>query len=336
MADSDQINPVLSGSRWVLEQPTFSEHVQVLDVPVEVGALRRSFRLPNWEFFIPADLSPKQALSLILTGNAINAAYTHRRTGHRYRRGALVGSAAMWEALLNGVKNGRAYLDGPGLVSLTLADMRSIFVGNPQLPNLPSRLAHLHNIGEVLIEKYDGSFMNLLEESQRHLFGRGGLVTRLTTQFDAYSDLYVTKSPLEEKAIEFNKRAQLAAGALVGWIGNRVVPRSMSIPRDEVAKLTVYADYVLPMIQMQRGKVGFSHSLSQAIREREVLCDDDPRVIAFRAATVISCAQDVVEINKFRSAMGETSVIAAEYDAYLWLEFHKQIGPHPIVDTLRF
>jgi hypothetical protein len=331
-----QVNPVLGDAQWVIRQPLYADHVRLTDAPLEEALMRGSFELPNWELFIPSSLRPERAFGLILTGNAINAAYTDHQTGKKFTRGSLVGSEAMWDALFQSVQKERVHLDGPGLAQLTMRDMKSIFGGDYRLPDLPGRLAHLRNLGEVLIEKYKGKFANLMEASRQCLFGLDGLVTRLTTQFEAYSDYYAVTLQSEHRIVEFNKRAQLAAGALVGWTRNKPVPDALKIPRSEVAKLTVYADYVLPMIQLHRGRLRFSSSLVQAITDGAVLREDDPRVIAFRAATIVSCEEDVTVINHFRSQLGADPIMAVEYDAQLWLSLHRKVKPHPIVDTLRF
>ncbi len=226
-------------------------------------------------------------------------------------------------------------------MNLTVSEMTDIYVGDPPLQKLPERLTHIQELGSMLSDNYNDNFLNLLEATEGHIFGPKGLVTRLTQETDSYKDNYSIATSTDVKEIQYNKRVQLVAGMLEGRFGKDPTWKSkfgrQIFNKGEIDQLSVYADYILPVAQKLRGRLQFSESLDEAMTIGEVMDEDDPRVIAFRAATIRSCQQDVENINTIRRDSGLPPINNAEYDANLWTSYHNEVGPsHPLVDTLRF
>ena len=180
---------------------------------------------------------------------------------------------------------------------------------------------HLATIGRreiagVLGQDPDHELMGLFETALRELgervagrflpFARAhgsaeGLAEHLATWptwFDA--------SPYEDLTVPFFKRAQIAAAdlALAGLI-----------PGDDLHRLTIFADNLVPHVLRLDGVLEFDDDLVRRIDAEELIAHDSPEEVEIRA-----CAVHAVEL--LVAAHGATT--AAAVDNHLW---HRGGGP---------
>ena len=84
------------------------------------------------------------------------------------------------EAIASGIK----LYDGRVLSSLDMDKLNKIFSGNIEMPMMSERLEVLNEVGEKLSSKYEGDWLNFINEGPRKLYSNGeGLIERLITDY---------------------------------------------------------------------------------------------------------------------------------------------------------
>jgi len=184
------------------------------------------------------------------------------------------------------LQRGKNILDPHYLISLTLADMEAYYrdeqTGQVTLQSLPERLARYHEVGRVLLEKYGGSFLLLLERAEGHLFRADdqGIVQQLLQDF-----------PLTYGDWPFCKKALVTVGNLYQDRGQLVPPDSPYrnlIELRDLEKLEVGADYYRPYFFYRVGLLRLSPAFQKRVIERELIERDSPMEREYRAWTILA------------------------------------------------
>jgi hypothetical protein len=138
--------------------------------------------------------------------------------------------------------------------------------------------------------KIDGSFLR---------FAQSGSAEELATELARW-DTWYDASPYDGDSIPFFKRAQIAAADLA---------LSGLAPSDDLHRLTLFADNLVPHVLRLDGVLGFDDDLVARIEREELLEHDSPEEVEIRA-----CALHAVEL--LVQAHGATTATAV--DNVLW------------------
>ena len=187
------------------------------------------------------------------------------------------------------------------LSTLDSQTLAHIFRGSGEIPLFQERLTNLRQAGRVLMDRFQGSFIHVLEEA-------GGsaveLVHLLGTEFASFDD---TATYYGNK-VYFFKRAQLLVHDL--WTtfsgdtwGNFV----------DLEKLTAFADYKLPQVLRHLGIIRYEPKLAEVIQRLELIPAGSPQEVEIRAATI--WAVELLRQELSRRGQERTS---AQLDCWLW------------------
>ncbi|HWI41896.1 MAG TPA: queuosine salvage family protein [Verrucomicrobiae bacterium] len=164
----------------------------------------------------------------------------------------------------------------------------------------------LSDLGRLLLERYDGGFMNLVEQA-------GGSAVRLA-ELLIEMPLFRDRQPYRGGEVHFYKRAQIApqdlalafAGKGAGSFG-------------DLERLTIFADNLVPHVLRVDGVLEYAPLLARAIDDGEPLAAGSAEEVELRA-----CAVHAVEL--VARALREAGRPAAprEIDFLLWNR-----GQHP-------
>jgi len=206
-------------------------------------------------------------------------------------------AASLKRALEQGVTIHRAQT----LASLDARTLALIFRGRGIIPLFEERLDNLREAGRVLIERFQGSFLHVLEEARGSALD---LVLLLAKNFPSFNDIAVYQG----ETIHFYKRAQLLALDLWCTFGGTSWGRFV-----DLHELTAFADYKLPQVLRHLGIISYTPELAERIDSLTPLPAGSPEEVEIRAATVWS-------VEWLGRALVERGLRAtsAQLDNWLW------------------
>ncbi|MCK4659920.1 MAG: queuosine salvage family protein [Phycisphaerae bacterium] len=207
---------------------------------------------------------------------------------------------AMLAGLVRAIQADADWLNPQRWADVREAEVSEIFAGTGQIPLLRERVEVLHETGAVLISKYDGSFLNLVEEAG----GQAPAVAELLARdFSSFRDV----ADYDGEPVAFLKRAQICAADLTShWSAQGY--GSLGGLDD----LTVFADYRLPQLFRHWGTMRVTDSLYHRIEALDEIPAGSPEEVELRAATI--CISDrLAEL---------LSVPAWRLDYFLWERSH--------------
>ena len=155
-------------------------------------------------------------------------------------------------------------------------DLREIFSGTneAEIPLFEERLINLREAGQVILSRWQGDLVHLLEETRGSAVGT---VQQVVASFGSFQD----EADYHGRMVYFWKRAQLfvadvhAAFAGEGW--GRF---------DDIGELTAFADYKLPQVLRELGLISYHPDLANQVDQRRHLAAGSEEEIEIRAMTV--------------------------------------------------
>lgn len=144
-----------------------------------------------------------------------------------------------------------------------MALMRKVFqsTSDEEMPLLSERLACLREAGQVLYEKYECSFVNVIKAA-------GGSATKLVNilarDFSYFRDEFSFEG--RRKPVRFLKRAQILVAELWACFDGQSYGKFYDID-----KITMFADYRVPQILHSMGCLYYSPLLLAAIETKQTI-----------------------------------------------------------------
>jgi hypothetical protein len=325
------INSVLKSTKELIENP---KYVKINRDKVKEVAERFSkddLQIPKWDAPVFPEAKDKSTIDFLLLANTINFAFTNFETKEKYVTNykdiSWAGAFGMFASLNRVVDNGEPILEGDYLSKILFDDMNRIFEKDSFIPMFEERIEIFQEVGDVLCKKYDGHFYNVVEASDNKLFNNGkGLVERLTNDFPSFNDAVVYNG----KLVRFDKRAQLGAAMLYGKFQGTDMCQF-----EDVDKLTVFADYVLPKGLRDLGIFGYSPVLATEVDNLEVLHKESLKELEIRASTIHASDMLINEINDVRNGFGQINALHLDYK--LWSESKKsKVNDYHLCQTIAY
>jgi hypothetical protein len=182
---------------------------------------------------------------------------------------------------------------------MTMDEMKSLFVQHHKKGQVPTdmedRCKLWNEVGRVLLDRFDGSALKLIESSNG---SAAHLVDLLVDNFTGFQD-YQGDS-------YFLKRAQICVG---DWNA------SLDLQLSDIDKLTMFADYRVPQLLRHFGILEYSESLAKLVDTKQELAVASEEEQSIRAATVTAVEWIVDELKNKHPNKTWTAV---ETDWYLW------------------
>jgi Potential Queuosine, Q, salvage protein family len=310
----DTVLPVVRASRDVsIDHDRLAEHAGWLaweELPPP------AFLLP-----FPLEVSRDEIVDFVLTATSVNFAFTDFETGVRWEveegGRAFADADGMHLCLQRALREGVPVTDGGWLASVSEDDLRRIFRGGKaELQLLGERARIWREVGEVLVDRYDGRFSNV--------FAAAGscseLLELLTREFPRFDDT----AQYNDAEVRFWKLAQLSV-----WILEAALPDGTGFA--DLDRLTAFADYIVPAALRVLGITRYSEELEAAIRAGQLVEAGSPWEVEIRAHTIYACDELARRINELRPP--ELQVIVPQVDARLWVPFHRTHYPHHLTRT---
>ena len=302
---------VLESTRAVMEQARL--------VSIDDGAIERWAReveptalKPTGHELIGQLSGSQEALAnLVLLVDALNFCFWSSNPlrfewrGKTYER-----YEAMFVSLMLAARYESRWRDAEYWVSIPSAELRETLTGKGELLLLDEREKIVRETGRVLIERFDGQFIQAIES----VSGRAWpLAVLLMTEFDSFRDV----ASYHGQIVYFMKRAQICPLDIAACWQVHGHPGLSGL--DE---LTAFADYRVPQALRHLGILRLESALADTIdRESEIAAASDAE-IEIRAATIHA-------VDKMREALARAGkrFCAWEIDWYLWSLARSQTTP---------
>jgi hypothetical protein len=300
---------VLTTTRRVVEQSRYV-HIDESALASLAPGLSRRLKRPEWDGQgLPVDETERTA-NLLLVLDALNFSFWGDPRWQVGQDGDVVnGYRALVACLARAVREGVPIADAHYLATMSAGDLAHVLRGENSIPWLDRRLENLHEVGEALLRRHDGSFARAIESC-------GGSAVRLVK---LVVDTFLSFEDVADHSggeVRFYKRAQILAADLHGAFKGESWGRF-----GDLDQLTAFADYKLPQILRHMGILVYLPSLAQKIEARFLLPASSREEVEIRANTIWA-----VELLRRALARHGGDLRAFELDWWLWGEAQR-FGP---------
>jgi hypothetical protein len=206
------------------------------------------------------------------------------------------------------------------LSKLTVGEMKAaldLHLEGHLLPNIEERCRLWNEVGDALLQYFEGSAMTLIRASDK---SAAKLVQLVVRTFPGFRDEAVWRG----KWVALYKRAQIVVGDL---------DAALRLELEDMDQLTTFADYRVPQVLRHWGAIQYSTDLAQKVDSQTELNAEEE--LSIRAATVV-CVDELVKIV---NASEINNMTAVTIDWHLWqvgeqMNQQGELKPHHRVNTI--
>jgi hypothetical protein len=315
LIESDTLG-VLSSTQWVVEHAMHAgiNKNRVAHVGAQLLARYTPTTEPAWYDRFHFHDGTERTVNWLLVLDALNFCFWAEKGQPRWRidyHGEILdGYWAEAAALTRAVEDGITLWDAEYLSKMSREDLAYVFRSVPAangsvgetIPLFDARLAHVHEVGRVLIESYDGQFARAVE----HAGGSAiNLVLLLAQEFSSFRDIAIYRG----REIRFFKRAQICVADINGAFRGKGWGAFTNLDQ-----LTIFADYKLPQVLRHYGVLEYHPGLAARVDNQELLQPGGEEEVELRAATIWACEL----LRREMSRASGRAITAVEVDQLLW------------------
>ena len=271
------------------------------------------------------NIVPLEYIRKTMLINTLNFVFTDFSTSVKYKIEKLSDTDAMVYQIDKALLEGVPLTKGSFMRDMNLEEFKRIFTGNIEMPMADEKVEILNNVGDTLVTKYDGDWINFIDDGPKKLYENGeGLVERLVRDFKRFDD----HSIFENEKVYFLKLAQLAF-----WGIHRELSKRYFYIED-MENMTAFADYIIPVALESFGIVKYSSELKEKIDSGILIDRDSVEEIEIRSTSIYVTAKLTELINDYKK--DEEKIIIPQLDFKLWTDFHADERPHHLTKTIMY
>lgn len=219
-----------------------------------------------------------------------------------YRDERLNGYWAEAAALKRAVEEGMPLWDADYLRQIDEDTLAHIFRGEQMIPLFAQRVEHAREVGNVLLERFEGQFVNAVLQAQGSAVQ---LVSLIVDAFPSFRDI----ATYRQNEVCFLKRAQICVADLHAAFAGQHWGAFQDIDQ-----LTIFADYKLPQVLRYYHVLEYHPDLAARVDHQALIPAGSEEEIEIRAATIWAC-----ELLRRAMAQHNYPIPASEIDQRLWL-----------------
>lgn len=238
------------------------------------------------------------------------------------------GYYALEAALARAIKEGVDITNPVYYSKITAEQLKSIMRGDNEatIPLFNERLSALHEVGTVLLNKYNGTFVECIKQANK---SATKLLEIIVNEFPCFRDEAIFKG----QKVSLYKRAQILVADLWNFFGGTGLGEF-----EDIDKMTMFADYRVPQVMVYFGTLSYTDELMNKLENDVLLPSGSEEEIEIRG-----CSIHAVELLKKRledKLKGQNVKVpnSSLIDYYLWcyrrkyaqdmesIPFHKTLG----------
>lgn len=146
--------------------------------------------------------------------------------------------------------------------------------GTPRVQLIKERVECLHEVGLILVEKFEGTFVKVVEKSGK---SAGDLLKLIVGEFKCFRD----EAEFEGKRVGIYKRAQILVGDI--WSCGKGV--GIAEFRD-IETLTMFADYRVPQVLIHFSAMSYDSYLLELLKSHVLLENGSREEVEIRGVSI--------------------------------------------------
>ncbi|MEB3283668.1 MAG: queuosine salvage family protein [Candidatus Sericytochromatia bacterium] len=313
------IEHVMRHARWVSIEKRGIE--QAAD-----EILRRKLSVPGWNDRWHFTEGTWRTAHYLLVLDALNFSFWApagtTRWGIEYEGTFLRGYWALAAALKRAIESGLPLYEAEFMASCTAEQLAQILAGQGEIPLFEARLAHLHEVGQTLLGRWNGQFAQLIASCEQSAVK---LSQRLPQEFPNFLD----ESPYRGRHVRLAKRAQILPADLWGAFERQGLGQF-----NDMDQLTAFADYKVPQVLEALGILRYAPALVAKLEAGEELAPHSEEEVEIRAATLAG-------VEELRDALAQRGrpLTSVEVDWILWelgLSADQRFKPYHLTRTTAY
>ncbi|XP_033114697.1 queuosine salvage protein-like [Anneissia japonica] len=194
--------------------------------------------------------------------------------------------------------------------TVSLRQLQYIFrsATDTNIPLLEERLEHLHEVGKILVEKFDGSFVRCVEQCQNSV---EKLLEIITTNFPCFRDYAGFKG----KKVSILKRAQILVADIWACFEGKGYGKF-----HDVSLLTMFADYRVPQVLNYFGVLEYSTALMEDLKSFRLFTPGERLEVEIRGNSIWAVELIMEKLRQVQesSVLDGVHLNAVIVDFYLW------------------
>jgi hypothetical protein len=284
--------------------------------------IKEGISAPPWDSFHHFRGTPEETIAYLFVLDTLNFCFWpplgKPRWEIEYKSQWFSGYYALSVSLKKAIGSDIPITKTDFLANITLEDLKRVLRGKGELQLLKERVEVLRELGQVLLDEYQGEASKLLKAAENSVVG---LVYLISEKLPSFRD--VTMYGRDE--VFFYKRAQILASDLYGAFNGAGWGLF-----DDMDELTIFADYKLPQVLRHLGILCYQPDLTRKVDHGILLESGSIEEVEIRANTIWA----VELIRQKLESMGKT-FRAFELDGFLWsMGQHKAFRVKPYHRTV--
>ncbi|KAL0851594.1 hypothetical protein ABMA28_007375 [Loxostege sticticalis] len=269
------------------------------------------------------------AVDWIFVADSLNFCFWSYSGAEKWTVDGHSGYYALEAALSRALKEGIDITNPQYYSKITENELKTILRSdnNAQVPLFNERLSILHEVGKVLIEKYNGTFTTCLKLANK---SAEKLLELIVNDFPCFRDEAVFKG----KTVSLYKRAQILVADIWNFFGGTGWGMF-----EDIVKITMFADYRVPQVLVYFGAMSYREELMEKLKKDILLPSGSEEEVEIRGCS-IQCVElikrKLQEITKGQENVQVPNSSLIDY--YLWcyrrkyadelekVPFHKTLG----------
>ncbi|KAF7732775.1 hypothetical protein EC973_000048 [Apophysomyces ossiformis] len=203
-------------------------------------------------------------------------------------------------------------------------DLAAIFRSDTkeEAPLLHERIRVMREAGQVLCEKFNGSFVTCIKQCNR---SAANLLNLLVTHFPSFRDIHT----FHDRPVAILKRAQILIADLWACFDGQDYGAF-----DDIDTITMFADYRVPQALHYLGLLEYSHELITKLEQRENLPVGCTEEIEIRGNSIWAVELVRRRIMEKKGKDDHQPINAILLDFYIW-DFAKEYQDKMLIPTHR-
>ncbi|XP_043277232.1 queuosine salvage protein [Venturia canescens] len=265
----------------------------------------------QYDFHPKAD-NPK-AIDWIFLLDTLNFSFWSPSSERKWKVNGQTGYFALCAAIKRAIDE-KVPITSPNYYgSITNEELARILRGddpNYVAPMIEERVKNLQEVGKILVEKYNSTFVNFVQSCNG---SAEELLKKIVNEFECYRD----EADFHGTRVSFYKRAQILIGDIWACFRGKDVGEFKDID-----KITMFADYRIPQVLLHFGAMRYSNPLLSALQTGTELLPGSLEEIEIRGCSieVVERVVDFVrgELRKCSSSIDPSKCNAIRVDHFLW------------------
>ncbi|XP_044021257.1 queuosine salvage protein-like isoform X3 [Aphidius gifuensis] len=258
------------------------EGVKILACEVLEGLKNGTISINN---FSQSELHPnsgnKKAVDWIFVLDTLNFSFWPRDGDNKWNVNGHTGYFALCAAIKRAVDEGIPIIDPNYYVNITCEELGKILrpdEGAGIAPLLEERVKSLQQVGRILLDKFNGTFVECIKASNK---SAEKLLKIIVNNFECYRD----EADFYGHRVSFYKRAQILIGDI--WSCYKAIDLGEF---NDIDVITMFADYRVPQVLLHFGAMRYSNPLLSTLQSGTELVEGCLEEIEIRG-----CSIEVVE-----------------------------------------